>query len=158
MLECNVVVNKLVKGSFVIIVIGKGSLLSDTVGGAWVSSTCTVFCGGRECQRATSGNFGVSEISETPPGSRSSGFSELRVLGAPGSRISRFSELRLDLCHLHSRASQSVLLSQALPARRRGQILIKGRNMLLPYKVFLDTANTGKDSLWKGAFRKVRGV
>ena len=43
MLECNVIVNKLVKGSFVIIVIGKGSLLSDTVGGAWVSSTCTVF-------------------------------------------------------------------------------------------------------------------
>ena len=42
MLECNVIVNKLVKGSFVIIVIGKGSLLSDTVGGAWVSSTCTV--------------------------------------------------------------------------------------------------------------------
>ena len=31
MLECNVIVNKLVKGSFVIIVIGKGSLLSDTV-------------------------------------------------------------------------------------------------------------------------------
>ena len=46
----------------------------------------TVNCGGRECQRATSGKFGVSEISETPPGSRSSGFSELRVLGAPGSR------------------------------------------------------------------------
>ena len=43
MLECNVIVNKLVKGSFVIIVIGKGSLLSDTVGGALVSSTCTVF-------------------------------------------------------------------------------------------------------------------
>ena len=43
MLECNVIVNKLVKGSFVIIIIGKGSLLSDTVGGAWVSSTCTVF-------------------------------------------------------------------------------------------------------------------
>ena len=81
-----------------------------------------------------------------------SGFSELRILGAPGSRSSGFSELRLDLCHVHSRASQSVLLSQALPARRRGQILIKGR---LPYKVFLDTANTGKDSLWKGAFRKV---
>ena len=40
MLECNVIVNKLVKGSFVIIVIGKGSLLSDTVR---VSSTCTVF-------------------------------------------------------------------------------------------------------------------
>ena len=42
-IECNVIVNKLVKGSFVIIIIGKGSLLSDTVGGAWVSSTCTVF-------------------------------------------------------------------------------------------------------------------
>ena len=40
-------------------------------------------CGGQECQRATSGNFGVSEISETPPGSRSSGFSDIRVLGAP---------------------------------------------------------------------------
>ena len=52
-------------------------------------------CGGRECQRATSGNFGVSEISETPPGSRSSGFSDIRVLGAPGSRISGFSELRV---------------------------------------------------------------
>ena len=38
MLECNVIVNKLVKGSFVIIVVGKGSLLSDTVGGAWVST------------------------------------------------------------------------------------------------------------------------
>ena len=43
MLECNVIVNKLVKGSFVIIVIGKGSLLSDTGGGAWARSTCTAW-------------------------------------------------------------------------------------------------------------------
>ena len=73
------------------------------------------------------------------PGSRSSGFSELRVLGYPGSRISGFSELRLaDVAKsTFARASQSVLLSQALPARRRGQILIKGRNMLLPYKVYV---------------------
>ena len=35
------------------------------------------------------------EISEGPPSSRTSGFSELRVLGMPGSGSTGFSELRV---------------------------------------------------------------
>ena len=45
----------------------------------------TIFYGGRECQRPR--DLGeASGFSERPPGSRTSGFSECRVLGVPGSR------------------------------------------------------------------------
>ena len=86
MLECNVIVNKLVKGSFVIIVIGKGSLLSDTVGGAWVSSTCTVFAytehlragadpGGTAASTATSEHpSSMAGVRESPSGSSATTF------------------------------------------------------------------------------------
>ena len=72
MLECNVIVNKLVKGSFVIIVIGKGSLLSDTVGGAWVSST---YPGETAASTATSEHpSSMAGVRESPSGSSATTF------------------------------------------------------------------------------------
>ena len=76
------IVNKLVKGSFVIIVIGKGSLLSDTVGGAWVSSTCTVFAytehlraGADPGETATSEHpSSMAGVRESPSGSSATTF------------------------------------------------------------------------------------
>ena len=85
MLECNVIVNKLVKGSFVIIVIGKGSLLSDTGGGAWARSTCTAWAytehlraldpGETAASTATSEHLSsMAGVRESPSGSTATTF------------------------------------------------------------------------------------